>query len=108
MPRLGVAECNRCRLLQIQDEAQEKGMVLTKRRSAYGGMRKHELKPKVAGIDIYMHPKSVDIPSNFVLYHDGNLATMEAMAELLPDDDPEKWFVAWFPAIPDRCVCKAI
>lgn len=108
MPRLGLMECNRCKMLKLQDEASKKGMVLTKRKSVYGAMKKHDLKPREAGVDIYMHPKSIDIPSSYKYYHDGNIATIEVMAELLPDSDPEKWWVAWFPGIPDRCVCKVV
>lgn len=99
---LGILECNRCRLLKLQDEARVDDMVITKRKSMYG------VKKERPGVDIYIHPKNVEIPSTYKFLHNGNVGTLNAMASILPDDDPEKWFVAWFSDIPPQCVCKTV
>ena len=101
MPSIGILECNRCRVQKLTDEAGKKGMTITMRKSLYG------LNPKKKGVDIYIHPKSMEIPSHFAFEHDGDPAKATMMAEFLDEKDPEKWWEAWFPDIPSKCMCKA-
>ena len=100
MARLGVMVCNRCRLGDLQKEAEARGMSITMRKSMYG------TKPGLPGVDIYIHPKSLEIPSHYKCKHDGEPGNMAALAEFLPEDDPDKWWEAWFTGIPEKCVCK--
>lgn len=107
MPRLGLLECSRCKLSKLQDEAKERGMVITLRKSLYGiTVDKYALKPKKAGVDIYIHPKSITIPSNHKCYHDLAIDSFSVLSDLLPDSDPDKWIAAWFAEVPDRCECR--
>lgn len=105
MPRLGILECNRCRLLKLQDEATKRGMVITKRRSMYGPLEGGRGK---RGIDIYVHPKTLEIPSNYLCEHKLDMAGMAVLAAMLPESDPDKWFEVWFTDIPSECQCKAV
>lgn len=100
MANLGIRVCNRCRLLKLQDEARQRNMAITLRKSVYG------LKPKVPGVDIYIHPKSLEIPSHFKSYHNLNIESTVMAAEFMGPNDPERYLEAWFPAIPSSCECK--
>jgi hypothetical protein len=100
MSSLGVMECNRCRLIKLQDEARKEKMVLSKRKSFYG------MKPGVPGIDIYMHPRSVEIPSDYLCKHNMDMGSMAGCALFLDDTDADKWIVAWFQEIPPSCECR--
>ena len=91
-------ECNRCRLLKLQDQAAEEGKVITKRKSLYSFRGKK-------GVDIYIHPKSVEIPSNHTFAHNGELGGLSFMQAVLPESDPDKGFEAWLSDIPDKCKC---
>jgi hypothetical protein len=102
MPRLGILECNRCKVKKLQDEAAKRNMVITMRKSLYG------LKPNKKGVDIYIHPKSLEIPSHHIYEHNLDIGRIEAMTQLLDDSDPDKWFEAWLPDIPQGCECRNV
>ena len=102
MPVLGTLECNRCRMQKLQDDARSQGMTISKRKSFYG------MKPGVPGIDIYIHPDSVTIPSDYLCKHDMEMGIMGATSLFLDDSDPDKWIVAWFQDIPTACECRIV
>lgn len=108
MPVTGKLECNRCRLQQIQDEAARNKMSVTMRKSVYGLKRDGELKPAKAGVDIFMHPQSLEIPSNHKCFHNMDMSQMETSRMFLDDQDPDKWIFAWLPEIPKKCRCKLV
>lgn len=100
MPQLGKMKCNRCRMHDFQKEADAKGMTVTIRKSYYG------ILPGKPGVDIYIHPKTMEIPSHYKFLHKGNVGTQEMMSRILPDDDPEKWWNGWLAEIPQECKCR--
>lgn len=100
MPTLGTLKCNRCRIQALQDEAAKEKLVLTKRKSFYG------MKLGKAGIDIYMHPASVEIPSHFMSKHNMDIELVSEIAKALDEKDPEGYLVAWLQDIPPSCECR--
>lgn len=102
MSGLGKLECNRCRMLKLQDEARSKGMTVSIRKSLYG------LKPKQPGVDVYIHPRSVSIPSHHKVAHDLDMGSMTVLQNFLPDSDPDKWITAWFGEVPSQCECRDV
>jgi hypothetical protein len=96
MPRLGTLKCNRCRLMELQDQAAKEKLTLTKRKSFYG------MKLGKPGVDIYMHPSSVEIPSHFMPKHNMDIE----IAKAFDPKDPEGYLVAWLQEIPPSCECR--
>lgn len=114
MPILGTMKCTRCMLAECHKEAAEKKHVITMRKSVYGTAKDKRgqmrivvgTKLKEPGVDIYIHPRHVEIPSNYQYWHNLEPAGQEFLAAVLNDDDPEKWWEAWFPKIPSKCMCR--
>ena len=94
MTVFGILECNRCRMKKIQDIAAKEKLTVTLRKSLYG------LTPQRKGVDVYMHPDKIDIPSSYVVAHNGELQGFGSDSLIWDDKDPEKWLLAWFPDIP--------
>lgn len=112
MPNIGTYECSRCQLAAMQKEADFRNMVITMRKSLYGPKiengRMVDVVPfaPTRGIDIYIHPRSTEIPRHHLYMHELNPASAETFAAMLPDDDPDKWWHGWLQEIPKKCECK--
>lgn len=99
MPRLGTIQCSRCQVADMQKEADRRGMTITIRKSIHSFAGK-------PGLDIYIHPKTFQIPNNFQFWHNGDPGAEEFMGKILPESDPQKYWHGWVAEIPLTCQCR--
>lgn len=99
MPRLGIMQCTRCQLRDMQKEADFRNMTISIRKSIHSFAGK-------PGLDIYIHPKNFKIPGNFQFWHNGEPGSEEFLGKVLLDNDPQKWWHGWIPEICDTCMCR--
>lgn len=76
-----MSQCNYCHLQKIKFRAKKQGMGVSVRQSDFRG-----------GKDVYVHPKTIQIPRNHKYVHD-------------MEEGIDKYWVCWFAKIGKSCEC---